>query len=240
MLTVLLSLLLLVKSSLNSEKFAVNVDALEESELSMLREFAWTSVELFVSKHLSLNVSINCTAANPRYPTQNDTFTAKSYDQDDNDEEPDANNDYGDEGFELDQTTVGGINLAPMSSYSESYIGKTEGFDTSKSDAEAPFVSQFDKMKVRTASHHLLSVSECILCLLTKLRTEFCRYCSQWTRRLIPYLLTQDERMNQQQIVMEERGVASTLQNRMISDTKTKTLRSVESELCVIAGDCEL
>lgn len=95
-----------------------------------------------------------CTAANPRYLTHNDTFSAKSYDQDENEEEPDANDDYEDEGFELDQTTVGGIQLAPMSSYSESYLGKSEGFETSKSDADAPFVSQFDKMKVRSGSDY--------------------------------------------------------------------------------------
>lgn len=91
------------------------------------------------------------TAAKPRYPSQNETFAPTSFDQNGDEDEPGANDDYEDEGFELDQTTVGAIELAPMSSYSESYLGKSEGFETSKSDAESSFVSQFDKMKVRVA-----------------------------------------------------------------------------------------
>ncbi|TYZ59182.1 hypothetical protein PybrP1_007115 [[Pythium] brassicae (nom. inval.)] len=110
-------------SSLNSEKFAVNVNALEESE------------------------------TDPRYPAQLDALDSKSHtdgerEDEEEEEELDPTDEYEDDGFELDQTTAGGFELASMASYSESYLEKDHGgFDTSKSDDEAPFVSQFERMK---------------------------------------------------------------------------------------------
>ncbi|KAF1332176.1 hypothetical protein FI667_g3740, partial [Globisporangium splendens] len=103
-------------SSLNSEKFAVNIDALEGSEL----------------------------ATNPRYATENDP-TGKGYE----DNEGDQNDDYADEDFELDQTTVGDLETGRASTVgSESSFGNELGLlESSKSAVETPFVSQFEKMK---------------------------------------------------------------------------------------------
>lgn len=93
-------------------------------------------------------------AANARYAAPaNDSFAASRFtisdDGDRNggedDDAGDATDDYGDDGFELDQTTVGAIDLARLTTFTDAPRGTSESVDTATS-----FVSQFDKMKVRS------------------------------------------------------------------------------------------
>jgi hypothetical protein len=119
----------------------VNIDALEESELGksiVLRK-------LIVHWHIGTNGLAKSTATNPRYASEND-LTGKGY----VDSEGDQDDDYGDGDFELDQTTVGGLEIGRASTAgSESTFGNEFGLlESSKSAVETPFVSQFEKMKV--------------------------------------------------------------------------------------------
>lgn len=65
--------------------------------------------------------------------------------EEEEEEEPEPTDEYEDDGFELDQTTAGGVELASLASYPER---DHSDVNASKSDSEAPFASQFDRMKV--------------------------------------------------------------------------------------------
>lgn len=130
------------------------------------------------------------------------------------------------------------MEINPVSAMSESSIGRDLGPESSTSDMETPFVSQFEKMKVRR--YQAFPRSRCAVMWLDCECLANARNCFLLTRRLVRPLSGSPREMKEkrtQRSILVLKLLQTVRVRTTLLDMKMKSLRCVSLAFCFFFCD---